>query len=1320
MVRLYDREFMSKPEIVKNDPWLEPYCSSIETRINRFKNEKRRIEQTVGACCAHEYYGEHSADGKTIIREWAPNASQIFLLCEAGSWMPTAEYEFTRLNDYGDWEIALDKDLFGHKSLYRMLVRWNSGEGERIPAYTRRVVQDPETHIFSAQIWFPDQRYQWKHYLPEAKGDAQAPPVIYEAHIGMALEAERIGSYNEFRLNLVPRIEAAGFNTIQFMALMEHPYYASFGYQVSSFFAVSSRYGTPEEFKALVDECHGRGMKVIMDLVHSHAVKNEVEGIGLQDGTDYLYFHSRDRGRHPAWDSRCFNYGKHETINFLLSNCRFWMEEYRLDGFRFDGITSMLYLDHGLGASFDHYDKYYGPNVDEEAVLYLSLANDLIHRMNPAAITVAEDMSGMPGTGAPVEDGGLGFDFRLTMGLPDYWIKTIKEVVDEEWQVSKIWAVLNNRRYGDKHISYSESHDQALVGDMTIIFRLMDAAMYSDMKIDTQSLAADRGTAYYRLINLLTFSVGGDGFLCFMGNEFGHPEWIDFPREGNHWSYHYARRQWSLADNPKLRYSRLQKFTCDMIKNCTKALSGGYANLVHCHDSDNVIAYTRGGLLFAVNINPTKSYTSYGLPAKEGLWVMIFNTDSVDYDGHNRLVQQQVLETETGIDGISRLSLYLPSKSALVLKPEDKMTEWLETNGAGGFCASTAIERNDRKYHGLLICPTTKHEGRYHFLSAVDARVMDTSGLTLGTNSYPDVKYPDSCRFIEKTEFMPWPSWLYRCQGTAVRKEIFMRENEAAVWLAYTLEDGPDEAGLDLKFLFTFRDSHELTKANDSINCDIRIDSAGLEVRPYQGLPAARIIFSGNWNQEGTIYWDYNVCYEMEKERGHEWIEDRFVPGRITASVQKKIPLIIRVGIDEVSGLKDAPGRDEMIAVYEAEKKLRFASIGRPQKLHHILRKQARHFLLKNPSGKLSINAGYPWFGEWGRDTMIALPGLTFYNGKIQTGVEILCDYISMIKDGLLPNTLGDTQGFTSYNSIDAGLLFCWAVGKLQKSGYGCRKAEKIVLIEKILPAVKAIVDAFFENRVPNAYLTRDGLIYSGNPNTQLTWMDATAWGRPVTSRHGLAVELNALWYDALSLLDELNTTACLKTADKISDLHKKFPKLYRSTFWLEDEQYLSDTVNENGPDRKLRPNMLFASSASRGLLSMEQRRAVVGAAEKHLLTPMGLRTLSLMDPDFQGVYNGGPDQRDSRYHQGTVWPWPIGIMVESSLLTAQDIEKKARFWSDYIEHLLEEHLLSDGWGFISEIFDGLIPGRGKGSFAQAWSSSEVIRAAKLINRILN
>ena len=659
---------MNKPEIIKKDPWLEPYTGSVQKRIERFKSEKERLDETPGSSLAHQYYGDHVKGGNVIIREWAPNAQAIYLLCDRTLWSISEEYKFTRLNEYGDWEITVAPSVLSHGSHYRIFVKWKGGEGERIPAYARRVYQDPETYIFTAQIWNPEKKYRWKKTRPVSIKNADFVPVIYEAHIGMSLEQGGVGTFSYFKDKVLPRIADDGFNTIQFMALMEHPYYASFGYQVSSFFALTHRYGTPEEFKELVDECHSRDIRVIMDLVHSHAVKNELEGIGYQDGSDYLYFHSGEAGNHPAWDSRCFNYGKHETINFLLSNCRFWLEEYKLDGFRFDGVTSMLYRDHGLGASFDNYEKYFNENVDEDAVLYLTLANDLIHRLNPDAVTIAEDMSGLPGTGAAPEDGGLGFNYRLTMGLPDYWIKIIKEKKDEDWNVSEIWNVLNNRRYGEKHIAYSESHDQALVGDKAILFRLMDAAMYTDMRIDCESLIADRGTAYYRLINFLTFNAGGDGYLCFMGNEFGHPEWIDFPREGNGWSYHYARRQWSLSVNPELRYSRLRLFTSELIKKCGAMLHTGCARLTHCHDSDGVLAFCRDNYMFAVNINPKISFTDYGLAAAQGEWEMILNTDDKRFDGHGRLPENLELLSEKDADGEYRLKVYLPSKTAVVFR----------------------------------------------------------------------------------------------------------------------------------------------------------------------------------------------------------------------------------------------------------------------------------------------------------------------------------------------------------------------------------------------------------------------------------------------------------------------------------------------------------------------------------------------------------------------------------------------------------------------------------------------------------------------------
>jgi len=559
--------------------------------------------------------------------------------------------------------------VLSHGNYYRLHICWPGGSGDRIPAYCRRAVQDPESYIFSAQVWNPEKEYSWKIPRSESKDKSSGKPlIIYEAHIGMASEEGGMGTFEEFRLNVLPRIIDGGFNTVQFMALMEHPYYGSFGYQVSSFFALSSRYGTPEEFKALVDQCHESGIKVIMDLVHSHAVKNVVEGISRQDGSPYLYFHDGPRGDHPAWDSRCFNYGSPDVQNFLLSNCAFWMEEYHLDGFRFDGVTSMLYLNHGLGASFDHYDKYFGSNVDEDGILYLTMANHLIHTLQSDAITIAEDMSGLPGIARAPEEGGCGFDYRLAMGIPDYWIKLLKHVKDEEWAPGRIWETLNNRRYTEKHIAYSESHDQALVGDKTIIFRLIDAAMYTDMSADCDSLAVSRGIGIYKLINLLTFSLGGDGFMNFMGNEFGHPEWIDFPREGNGWSYHYARRQWSLADNPELKYGKIRNFTSDLVKICTTSLEAQYSDLILINENDKVLFYHRGDLYYLINLNPHQSFTDYGIPVPEGRYELVMNTDSKRFDGFGRVKDNMILSSESGSDGVSRILPYLPTRTGLVFR----------------------------------------------------------------------------------------------------------------------------------------------------------------------------------------------------------------------------------------------------------------------------------------------------------------------------------------------------------------------------------------------------------------------------------------------------------------------------------------------------------------------------------------------------------------------------------------------------------------------------------------------------------------------------
>ena len=649
-------------KIYETDPYLAPYKEAIEKRHERILEERDKIAMDGSLADGlnnHLYYGLHrDADGSWVFREWAPNASRIYLIGEFNNWRRTAAYSLNPIGG-GNWEIRLPAMFLHHQELYKLFIEWPGGGGERLPSYVRRVVQDPVTKVFCAQVWEPDEQYQWK----SARPGARPHPLIYECHIGMSSEEEKVATFEEFRVNVLPHVEALGYDTIQIMALQEHPYYGSFGYQVSNFYALSSRFGTPEEFKHLVDDAHARGIAVVMDIVHSHSVDNEAEGLSLFDGREDLYFYKGPQGRHPAWGSRCFDYGKSETKYFLLSNCKFWMEEYHLDGFRFDGVTSMLYWDHGLGKDFVGYDNYFNAGVDENAVTYLALAAMLVKELDPDGITIAEDMSGMAGLAAPFEAGGLGFEFRMAMGVADHWIKWLKEKTDDQWSMGEIWWELTNKREDEKTISYAECHDQALVGDKTLIFRLIDKEMYTSMNIDSQSLVVDRGIALHKMIRLVTIATAGDGYLTFMGNEFGHPEWIDFPRAGNGWSYKYARRQWSLCKPDYLRYKYLMNFDSDMIHLFRKENLLAYKpELIRADEEKKVLIFRRKNYIFALDFNPSESFTGYAVEAPEGDWELELDSDEKRYDGFSRLKEGEVHHSDTGI------TMYLPSRCALVFR----------------------------------------------------------------------------------------------------------------------------------------------------------------------------------------------------------------------------------------------------------------------------------------------------------------------------------------------------------------------------------------------------------------------------------------------------------------------------------------------------------------------------------------------------------------------------------------------------------------------------------------------------------------------------
>ena len=658
--------------LLVDDPWLAPYRDAIEGRAAHVKRLARRLagrQRLADWASAHEYYGLHRTSDGWVFREWAPNATAIWLVGDFSKWKKSNRFKLKRNSSTGDWEGAFPSRSIKHGQFYLLEMEWAGGRGERIPAYARRVVQDKETSLFAAQVWEPPKPYRWMNPAPKAP----KTPLIYEAHVGMASEEEKVASYTEFRDEMLPRIKAAGYNTVQLMAVMEHPYYGSFGYHVSSFFAASSRFGTPEELKSLIDAAHGMGLRVIMDLVHSHSVKNERDGLSLFDGTDCQYFHSGSRGWHPAWDSRCFDYSKREVLHFLLSNCRFWLDEYHFDGFRFDGITSMMYHDHGLGVAFNDYSMYFSGNVDVDALAYIALANRVIHEVNPAAITVAEDVSGMPGCAAPLRNGGMGFDYRMAMGEPDYWFKLADEVSDEDWSMHGLYHALTDRRRDEKVVSYVESHDQALVGGKTFFFQLVDKEVYFGMRKDQQNLAVERGIALHKMARLATFALNGGAYLDFMGNEFGHPEWIDFPREGNGFSYSHARRQWSLRNDPDLRFKALGDWDAEMLR----CLSGDrcFAEepipLVR-NDSDHVLAFYRGGYVFAFNFDPQRSYSDYGvLVPPGGMYRLLLDSDEVRFAGQGRIAAGQEFwpeNVEQGDEIVQQIKLYLPARTALVLK----------------------------------------------------------------------------------------------------------------------------------------------------------------------------------------------------------------------------------------------------------------------------------------------------------------------------------------------------------------------------------------------------------------------------------------------------------------------------------------------------------------------------------------------------------------------------------------------------------------------------------------------------------------------------
>ncbi|CCT73432.1 probable branching enzyme (be1) [Fusarium fujikuroi IMI 58289] len=656
--------------VVKLDPWLEPFSEALRRRFSKTQDWIKTINDTEGGLekfsrGAEKFGFNVDADNNIIYREWAPNATAAFLIGDFNNWDRNAHP--MAKNDFGVFEITISaqggQPAIPHLSKVKISLNLPNGEHvDRLPAWIKYVTQDLSVSpAYDAHFWNPpaSETYKFKNARPKKPASVR----VYEAHVGISSPDQRVATYKEFTKNMLPRIKNLGYNVIQLMAVMEHAYYASFGYQINNFFAASSRYGTPEDLKELIDTAHGLGITMLLDVVHSHASKNVLDGINEFDGTDHHYFHGGGKGRHDQWDSRLFNYGHHEVMRFLLSNLRFWMDEYQFDGFRFDGVTSMLYVHHGMGTGFSGgYHEYFGADVDEEAVVYMMLANEMLHALYPEVITIAEDVSGMPALCLPLSLGG-------------------KELKDDEWDIGNICHTLTNRRHGEKTIAYAESHDQALVGDKTLMMHLCDAEMYTNMStLSPLTPVIDRGMALHKMIRLVTHGLGGEGYLNFEGNEFGHPEWLDFPREGNNNSFWYARRQLNLTDDPLLRYKFLDHF--DRLMNQTEAKYGwlhapqAYISLKH--EGDKVIVFERGGLVFIFNFHPTNSFSDYRIGIDvAGTYRVVLNTDSKDVGGHNRVDENTRFFT-TPMEWNNRNNwthIYIPCRTALVLALESTISQ---------------------------------------------------------------------------------------------------------------------------------------------------------------------------------------------------------------------------------------------------------------------------------------------------------------------------------------------------------------------------------------------------------------------------------------------------------------------------------------------------------------------------------------------------------------------------------------------------------------------------------------------------------------------
>ncbi len=641
--------------------------------------------------------------------------------------------------------------------------------------------------------------------------------------------------------------------------------------------------------------------------------------------------------------------------------------------------------------------------------------------------------------------------------------------------------------------------------------------------------------------------------------------------------------------------------------------------------------------------------------------------------------------------------------------------EWLENNGLGGYACSTSINCNIRKYHGLLNTPLDKGNRVFNLLNKIEPSIISKENtFNLSTNKYPDVYHPTGHKYAESFDCSFMPVIRYVIGDIVFEQSIMMPYLSKSILISYKLLSSEKDLVLQLNPLLSYRENHSLSSENFNIQVKTFFLKDHWKIEPYQGMPPLFFSFTG----DGTYYpgpqWYNNFEYLKEKRRGYPYIEDLFSPGIFEFNIKEGDEIIFKASLEEEisTPLKDW---EEELKRRKSEYNKNKRTLEKKYKIDNeefqTLYNKSEQFLISyKREKKPSIKAGFPWFGEWGRDTMISLAGLTFYRDRIQEGYRILKYYASTEKNGLLPNQLSTNEQENSYNSIDSSLLFINAVLEYQKVTEDIQKVQK-----SFYKKIKNIINAFLDNQVENCRLNYDnGLLSCGNENTQLTWMDARVYGQAVTPRNGYPVEINALWYNALSYILELNKNKESKEKDlkEIKLLKKKIEENFLKMFLVENENYLADVVSNTGEqDTSLRPNQLFASALHFRLLKSKDIKNILEICQKHLLTKYGLRTLSPRSPKYIGIYKGNQEQRDAAYHQGTIWPWLIGIYTDSYLNVYGNNKTKVAQHMELLEEMVHELINVNGLTSISEIVQGNPPFKNNGCPQQAWSCAELIRS---------